>query len=569
MADISRHDHDPAADRPDGAPHHHRSPDNSLARLILAGAIVVILVLVAGGTAWWMYTREPVADRAPATPRPSTGKCSPASLRVAAAPEIAPVVQEAATTIGPPRGGCAPVEVVAEEPFATVSGLRRPDVWITSSSLWLGIAGGFETNGAPLASTPVVLAAPTALMGLFAKGDKTSWTGLTSAAADQKIPAVSMPDAEQSTVGMLSVFAVNKAMQRTTEDRGIAELKALTLRSRLSETPADAASMMAKVAAEWNINEVVNNVGVFPATEQQLTAYRKAGHTVQLDGAYPTDALVEADYPFAVAKGTEHRDLAERLRAAIGRTALTEAGFRNHPAKGALALPSNPDDLVATTRAWSGYRSLASQVLLLIDTSGSMNDKITDASGRETTRAGLLRASGRTAAQVFGEETSVGLWYFGAPEETSPPHTEIVPFGPITASVAGKQRRTLLSNAMTNYRAPTTAGTPLYQSVLDASSEMRTKVKPSTTTMIVLLTDGHDGESRFSMSAGQFLQRLKAQSDPASPVPIIAVGYGPDADMRSLTDMAAATGGKAIPATNPADLAAGIAKAFLAAHSGK
>nr|WP_296070766.1 substrate-binding domain-containing protein [uncultured Actinoplanes sp.] len=569
MADISRPDHDPAADRPDGAPHHHRSPDNSLGRLILAAAIVVLLVLVAGGTVWWMYTREPVAAPAPSTPRPSTGTCPPASLRVVAAPEIASVVRDAATTIGPPRGGCAPVQVVPEEPFATVSGLRRPDVWIPSSSLWLGIAGGFETRGAPLARTPVVLAAPTALMDLFATGDKTSWTGLTSAAADQRIPAVSMPDAERSTVGMLSVFAVNKAMQRTTEDRGIAELKALTLRSRLSETPADAASMMAKVAAEWNINEVVNNIGVFPTTEQQLTLYRKAGHTVQLDGAYPADALVEADYPFAVATAARHKDLAERLRAAIGRSALTEAGFRADPAKNALAVPSDPDDLVATTRAWSGYRSLASQVLLLIDTSGSMNDKIRDASGRETTRAGLLRASGRTAAQVFGDETSVGLWYFGAPQENSPPHTEIVPFGPITATVAGKPRRSLLANAMTGYRAPKTAGTPLYQTVLDASSEMRTRVKPGTTTMIVVLTDGHDGESRYSMPARQFLERLKAQSDPATPVPIVAVGYGPDADMRSLTDMAAATGGKAIAATNPADLAAGIAKAFLAAHSGR
>jgi Ca-activated chloride channel family protein len=198
-----------------------------------------------------------------------------------------------------------------------------------------------------------------------------------------------------------------------------------------------------------------------------------------------------------------------------------------------------------------------------------MNDEITDAAGRETTRAGLLRASGRTAAQVFGDDTSVGLWYFGAPTAASPPHTEIVPFGPITASVAGKARRDRLASAMTNYRAPETAGTPLYQTVLDASSEMQTKVKPGTTTMIVVLTDGKDGESQLSMPAGQFLERLKAQSDPATPVPIIAVGYGPDADMRSLTDMAAATGGKAIAATNPADLAAAIAKAFLAAYSGK
>jgi hypothetical protein len=44
------------------------------------------------------------------------------------------------------------------------------------------------------------------------------------------------------------------------------------------------------------------------------------------------------------------------------------------------------------------------------------------------------------------------------------------------------------------------------------------------------------------------------------------VGYGPTADMKSLTAMAQATGGQAIPATNPADLASAMAQAFLAAH---
>jgi Mg-chelatase subunit ChlD len=368
---------------------------------------------------------------------------------------------------------------------------------------------------------------------------------------------------------MLSVLAVNKAMQRTTPDEGIAQLKALTLRSRIVETTADAASMLIKVANEWNATQVVDNLGVFPTTEQQLKTYQQAGHTIALEGAYPTDAVVEADYPFAVARDTEHADLAERLRNAIGQAALDDAGFRSSAAKNAVAVPADPDALIASARAWSGYRSLASQVLLLIDTSGSMNDKIKDGSGHETTRAALLRASGRAAAQLFGDDTSIGLWYFGAPGPTSPAHREIVPFGPITADVSGKPRRTVLESAMQGYRAETTAGTPLYRSVLDARAEMKTKATPGTATFVVVLTDGADGESRFTMSPGQFTEKLRAQADPGSPVKIIAVGYGPDANMKALSDMATATGGTAIAATNSADLAAGIAKAFLAAHSGK
>jgi hypothetical protein len=574
MSDISRHERDPGIDPPEWGPHHHRSPENSLSRLMLAASVVLILVVVAGGTTWWMYTRDPVADPSQALTRPSTGSCPPAALRVAAAPEIAPVVRDAATTIGPPKGGCPAVDVVAEEPFATASGAsgqRSPDVWIPSSSVWLGMSFGqaYKAKGAPLARTPIVLAAPTVLKGVFAKGDKTSWAGLTTAAAEQRLPAVSMPDAERSTVGMLSVLAVNKAMERTTPDKGIAELKALTLRSRLTETGADAASMLAKVAGEWNASKVVDNFGVFPTTEQQLKAYQGAGHTVALEAAYPTDAVVEADYPFAVARATDHGDLAERLRSAIGRTQLNDAGFRTSAAKNAVAVPADPQGLMAKTRAWAGYRSLASQVLLLIDTSGSMNDKIKDGTGRDTTRAALLRASGRAAAELFGDDTSIGMWYFGAASPTSPAHREIVPFGPVTADISGKPRREVLASSMQGYRAAQTAGTPLFQSVLDATAEMQTKVKPGTATFIVLLTDGADGESRFAMSEAQFQDRLRAQIDPAAPVPIIAVGYGPDANMKALSTMATTTGGTAIPSTNSADLASGIAKAFLAAHSGK
>jgi Ca-activated chloride channel homolog len=48
---------------------------------------------------------------------------------------------------------------------------------------------------------------------------------------------------------------------------------------------------------------------------------------------------------------------------------------------------------------------------------------------------------------------------------------------------------------------------------------------------------------------------------------VIGVGFGPDADMAVLTDMAKVTDGKAIAAKDPADLASAMAKAFLAAHA--
>ncbi len=571
MSDMTRRNQ-PPMDEPIT---HHGPPGGGAGRVLLAVAIVLLLVVVAGGTTWWMYTRDadggPTSNAGP-TRAPSPTACAGVKLRVVAAPDIAPVVRAAAKTLdNDPADPCDPIDVVAEEPGYTVATAAKPDVWIPSSSAWLSIAnaGGasFTAQGVPLAHTPIMLAAPTTVTQAISQGDRTSWAGLTAAVAAGKVPAVTMPDAQSSTVGLLSVYAVNAAMARTTPDAGIAQLRALTLRSRLIEAAADPTKLIADIASQWNTNGVAYDVGVFPLTEQQLKAYQQGKHTVQLKGAYPADGLVEADYPFAVAKNNQDTALTQKLRAAITGAAVTRAGFRTTATPNTLPLPKQAGDLLAPATMWSQYKSLSTQVLLLIDASGSMNQKITAPGGRTTTRAALLRESGRFAAELFSEDTSVGLWFFGQPTPTSPAHEEVVPFGPISAPLKGKTRRDALTRSMETYRAADDSGTPLYQSVLDGQALMREKVSPGTVTLVVVLTDGVDGESTFKMTQAQFMAKLAAQQDPSRPVPVLALGYGPDVDMKSLNDMSAATGGTAFPATNPADLSSAIAKAFLAAHA--
>ncbi|HET6479668.1 MAG TPA: substrate-binding domain-containing protein [Actinoplanes sp.] len=569
MSEMARYNQPPG----DEPVTHHGPPPGGAGRVVLAAAIVLLLLAVAGGTAWWMYTREP-APTSSATPTrtASASTCSNVKLRVVAAPEIAPVVSAAAKTLDDdPANPCDPIEVVAQEPGYTVADAAKPDVWIPSSSAWLGIAneGGaaFTAQGRPLARSPIVLAAPTAVTETIAKGDKTSWAQLTGAAAAGRLAAVTMPDAQASTIGLLSVYGVNAAMARTTPDSGIAQLRALTLRSRLKEATADPTKLMARIGEEWNTNGIVYDVGVFPITEQQLRTYQRGKHTVQLKGAYPADGLVEADYPFAVAKNNQDIALTRKLRAAITRASLTQAGFRTASLPGTLSLPEKPGGLLAPATMWSEYKSLSTQVLLLIDASGSMNQKITAPGGRQVTRADLLRESGKTASELFAEDTSVGMWFFGQPSPSSPPHREVVPYGPITGPVDGKTRRDLMSKVMRSYQAADNSGTPLYKSVLDGVAEMREKVSPGTVTLVVVLTDGVDGESTFKMTHAQFMQKLAAEQDPSRPVPVLSVGYGPDVDMKALGAMSEATGGKAFAATNPADLSSAIAKAFLSAHA--
>lgn len=536
---------------------------------MLAVVIVLILLGAAGiGAVLLKRSNSPLATPAP-KPSASAPSCPDASVHVAAAPEIAPVVEEAARKLAPAGSVCGPVTVTAEGPAAVAAAAKQPDVWIPSSSAWIKLADkAYAVKGDPIAFSPIVIAGPSPIASQFIKDGKTSWAALTAGAASHQLP-VSMADPQQNTVGLLSVYAEHVAMGRTTPDAGIAQLQALTLRSRLEDAAADPAQKLVQLSTETSVSDAAYEAGIFPLTEQQLGTYQEGKHPVSLTGAPPVDGMVEADYPFATIKKTGSKTaVINKLRAAITKAALTGAGFRTDPVEGALPLPDKIDDLLGPAKQWVQYRTLNFQTLLLIDTSGSMNLPIKDKTGHTTTKAALLRQSGATAAQLFGEDTSLGLWLFGTPSASSPAHQEVIPLGPLASPLGdnGKTRRDALAAAMGQYRAIDNAGTPLYQSVLDGEEAMRKASKPGTVTLVIVLTDGDDGESKYAMSQATFMKKLAAQRDPQRPVPIIGVGYGPTADMKALNAMAQATGGQAIAATNPADLASAMAQAFLAAH---
>jgi hypothetical protein len=531
---------------------------------VLTALVVLALLGAAVGGASWLQHHRTTAIPGPVDASSPAARCTGTTVRVSAAPEIAPVIEAAARTLASAGQACGPVSVTAEEPAVTAAAAHKPDVWIPSSSVWLG-GTTYKVKGKPMAYSPIVLAAPTRMSSLFVKDGRTSWAGLTDSAAKRVLPAVTVPDAEHSTVGLLSVYAEGRAMARTTADPGIAELRALTLRSRISDASVDPAGMMTRLAGETSTTDAAYAYGVFATTAQQVEAYQHAGHPVALTAAPPVDGLIDEDYPFAVAAKASDPKAISRLHSAITASLLTKAGFRTGPTVGALPTPADPAPLLATARQWSQYRSLSFQVLLLIDSSGSMNQTIKDVSGKTTTKAALLRASGVSAAELFGEDTNIGLWFFGTPTASSAPYVEAVPVGPIGSKVNGKTRRDLLTSEMASYTAPNNSGTPLYRTVLDGEHAMRGLARQGAVSLVIVLTDGDDKQSKYTMSQQDFLSKLTAGQTATNAVPIIAVGYGPDANMKALGAMATATGGKAFSAVNPADVGSAIAQAFLAA----
>jgi hypothetical protein len=232
-------------------------------------------------------------------------------------------------------------------------------------------------------------------------------------------------------------------------------------------------------------------------------------------------------------------------------------------------VPTDPALITAQAHQWAGYQRLAFQTLILVDASASMNDPVRDSSGNPTTKAELLRAAGIQAAELFGLDTSLGLWMFATPSPTSPPYVEVVPFGPLDEPLDGVPRREVVRSVSEGYQPFDRAGTPLFETVLQGVTAMQPLVERDAVTMVVVLTDGRDEDTAYAMSRPEFLSRLADAQDPDRPVPVFCIGYGADADVAALDDIAEATGGRAAVSDDPGDLASAIAQIFLAAHGAR
>src|SRR3712207_3643006 len=148
---------------------------------VLIALAVAAVVLLAGGITWWAVGA-------------GSGDCDrTAVVRVAVAPELAPVAEQVLTDAeGLRPEDCASAQVTAQEPVQTVGDLGAldagdlPHLWVPDSSLWTAGAedAALEAVGS-VAASPVVLATSrTAVDALgWADGDRKS-TRLNSSHAN-------------------------------------------------------------------------------------------------------------------------------------------------------------------------------------------------------------------------------------------------------------------------------------------------------------------------------------------------------------------------------------------------
>nr|BFE63123.1 hypothetical protein GCM10020063_076490 [Dactylosporangium thailandense] len=549
---------------------------------VAVGVVIVALAVAAGVAVGLNLASRNRAEHSDGAAGAAAATCGGRGvLRTTVTPELAPVVEQAAADIGAnQQGGCKLVAITATDTYA------GGEAWIPATAGWARLAKfDYAPEPVSLARTPVVIAAPRAYAeGLGWPDKQPTWAALGAALNNGQGPKLSMGSPLRDTAGLLAAMEIQSAMARTTTDPGIAQMRALSVRARLADAEAEPAKLLEKLAQQTDSARALRDVGLFTLTEQDFWRYQQTRHPVAMAALYPADAIAEADFPLLMTpkaagdgelKALAAR-LAERMHAKEFADRLTSRGLR--PAgdaapggdgltakyQAAIGLPDNVAEWAAT---WAQYKRLAYHTLLLVDASASMNDEVRDRAGNATTKAGLLRSAGVQAAQLFGDETSLGVWMFASPGAEAPPFTVALPFGPMSDAVGDVPRREAMRKVAEQYAAMPKAGTPLFETVLRGVGDLKDRFASDAVNLVVVLTDGRDQDSRFSMPKEQFLSRLTGLRDPGRPVMVFAIGYGGDADMTVLREMSQLTGGQAVASNDPGDLASAMAKIFLAAHA--
>ena len=566
-------------------PGRHR---NHRARHRFARVVAVLAALAVLGTGAGLAYRY-------SRPQRCTG--TPVTLRVAAAPELAPAVQDqaAAWLAGRGAGACLSVLVTGPEPAdvaatlaarrgGTLAGvglgagqLQLPDVWVPDSSLWLVRLRAVNqalvpAQAPPIATSPVVVAVPEPVAaGLSWGGGQPSWSGLLGLMTTRSALHAGLVDPARDAAALSGLLAISAAAAAA--GANAQEVTVGALRSLAAGESAIRADLLGRFPHSADQATVSAGLGAAAVTEQAVLGYNAATPAVPLRALFLAPAPAPMDYPYAVlaAPGSAQAAAAAQLRAALSGPAfaarLAAHGLRGadgvlagtaSPGPGGPAGPvAVPPPVPAATvdQALSTWSAITQpgRLLAVLDVSGSMLSPVPGAGG--ATREQVTVAAAQQGLSLFDDRWSVGLWVFSTNLNGRIPYRELLPIGPLSV-----QRPQALSALATVQPRPNGA-TGLYDTVLAAYQAVQTGWDPGRANSVAILTDGQN-DNPGGLTLDALLTRLTALVDPARPVQLIAIGIGTDASQAELDKIVAVTGGGAFIAQDPTTIGTIFIKAI-------
>ncbi|HEY3261131.1 MAG TPA: substrate-binding domain-containing protein, partial [Pseudonocardiaceae bacterium] len=535
------------------------------------------------------------------------GACLSATpLRIVAAPAIAPAVQEIVQR--DVDRSCVAAQVVPQDSADVASALAAgtgepPALWIPDSSMWPKRA---RREAARLSGPPCTIEeheplAISPLVGVTARKDaeKLGWPDAQPGwqeLIDGRVPTT-IGDPATTTEGLATLLVVRRLLGNP-DGTPRPELGATLLKVGRGAVPT--------IQAAYDKLGSSPDALVFTASEQSVVAHNRAAGRTSAVAVYPMDGTVALDYPVvrvkadepsgpgdttgavtatdtasatATASGTATgtatgtageaatEAAAETVEAAL-RTpeavrTLRAAGFRDRdgvlgdlrdgtsgivPSKPTLLAMPPLEQATEVLRIWSAV-TLDAKLLVLIDVSGSMDAE----AGSGQTRIELARDAALTTLPLYPDSTDVGLWAFSLQRAPSHDWVELVPMGRMTDRVGQVSRRQALQEAFASLPSRTDGATGLNDTVLAAVRAQRGGYVAGRVNAVVVVTDGRH-EDPDGTNDEALVRTLQAEADPARPVPVILVAMGLDVDFPALQRIAAATGGKAYQARDPADI---------------
>ncbi|QGK69670.1 VWA domain-containing protein [Allosaccharopolyspora coralli] len=499
--------------------------------------------------------------------------CStPTQIQVAAAPDIAPALVDAADELADDSGSdCYEVTVSAVDPAETTDALSSarsstPDVWVPDSTLWLRQArdrgADVSEQGRSLATSPVVWAVSKQAAGELAPETVPSWEDIAN--ADPAATPLGIPDPSGNAIGTAALLGL-ESLSRDTENPP-AQFVASVRKVALNPTPGAGDAFQRSGAGE--------GLAAFPATEGAVVRHNSRPGTETFLASYPDVPVPNLDYPMVVLPDAddEVRDAAQRFQQALtGPEAdrfFGEAGLRSADGRLIAAQPDVggirpeprpvqplPDraNVEEVLTAWAGANR-SSRVQVLLDVSGSMD---ADVPGTDKTRMDLTLQAATQGMGLFQPTTELGVWTFSTRLDGDRDHRELLPMRAVADHFAKGS-----VGALQDVEPKPGGGTGLYDSVLAAyRSQLRTW-DPGKANLVVVLTDGANDDPN-SLTLQELSDEIRAIQDPDKPVAVIGIGVGPDIDPSELRVISETTGGESFTTPDPTK----ISEVFYAALS--
>ncbi|MRG60945.1 VWA domain-containing protein [Agromyces sp. CFH 90414] len=541
---------------------------------IAAGAAVIAL-LVTVGIVWIGNTggSEPAAA--------SGASCEETEqLVVVVDPSIATAVGVIADRLRSPASGedCLDAQVVTQASADSVAqiaaGAFDGDAWIPGSSVWVERLAALTSfmgqsmpeidNRGSIAVSPVVLGVPEKHADAV-EVEPVTWARVR----DRQLPTI-LPDPEASAASVAGLYAV-RSVSSTADPRQFAG----AMMALGKQIPASTEAAIASALTAETPTAVI-------LTEVEIVEHNRDNPDDRLVAEYPGDASVALEYPFVAmpVSDDEAGQARARLVTAFERALrvdanpIVEAGLRRPDGSGTLtnaggvmAVLPFADDALATLlkaqeigaaqldilRLW-GTMTLRSRMLAVIDVSGSMEEP----AGNGLRRIDIFQqAAGGALGQMSGE-VELGVWLFSTARAGEQDWEEAAPIAPLVDSAHTAQ----VMQVVGSLPARLGGATGLYDTTLAAVQRVREGYDPEMVNSVLLITDGKN-EDENGIDLDTLIAKLNEQADPAKPVPVILVGFGPDTDLGAMQRIAEATGGAAYTAHRPEDLSAVLVDALF------